>query len=280
MQLTSEEIESMIGLVDELCGLYLDDSKGYLVESRLKSIAVKYGCETYAALIDQARRRSNDSVRRDIIDAITTNETLFFRDNSPFEVLKHKIIPELIDQVEAGRRQKSLRFWSAACSTGQEPYSLAMMLSDLIPDIDRWNITILGSDVSNSALEKAEAGLYSELEISRGIDRDVLNRYFVREGDKWKINPGIHRMVRFESRNLLQQFSETCYFDVVMCRNVAIYFKKEQRDDLFRRIVDTLVPGGLLFVGASESLTDLGSAFAPESHCNCTVYRPRPAVSM
>ena len=275
MQLTSYEIDLTIRLVEDLCGICLDESKGYLLESRLDPIIQKYGCENFAAMVDLAGRNDQGPIRNEIIDAITTNETLFFRDKSPFEALKHKLLPEFIDSVESGTRPKSIRIWSAACSTGQEPYSLAMTLCDVIPDIDHWDIDILGTDISNSAIEQARQGLYSELEIGRGLDESFLSKYFEKDGKSWRINPGIRRMVRLETRNLLHPFPEKDCFDFVMCRNVAIYFKKLERDDVFRRIVDTLAMEGTLFVGSSESLFDLGPEFAPETHCNCTIYQPK-----
>ena len=278
MQLTSHEIDLTIKLVEDLCGIYLDESKSYLLETRLDPVVQEFHCENFAELADLAGRQDQENVRDSIIDAITTNETLFFRDKSPFEALKYKLLPELIDRVELGTRPRSIRIWSAACSTGQEPYSLAMTLCDLIPDIDHWDINILGTDISNSAIEQARQGLYSELEIGRGLEESYLSRYFEKEGKSWRINPGIRRMVQLETRNLLHPFLEKDYFDFVMCRNVAIYFKKSERDDVFRRIVGTIATGGSLFVGSSESLFDLGPEFSPETHCNCTVYRPKQNI--
>ena len=275
MQLTEDELDKMITLVEELCGVYLDQSKGYLIESRLESVAQKHGCQDYAQLISRALDRSQASLRDEIVDAITTNETLFFRDTSPFDALRFKILPELLDVVESGRRSKRLRIWSAACSTGQEAYSMAMTLCDVIPDIGVWDISILGTDISRAAVEKAQLGYYSELELSRGVDQAVKSQYFQAKGTGWEVKPELRQLVRFEVRNLLAPLEEKNCFDIVLCRNVAIYFKKEERTDLFHRIVDTMTTGGILFVGSSENLSDIGPQFVPESHCNCTLYRPK-----
>ena len=275
MPVTHDDIDGLIKLVDELCGLYLDQSKGYLIESRLENIATKYACRSYGELAKLARNGDRSGVRNEIVDAITTNETLFFRDHSPFDALRFKIVPEIIDQVESGKRPRKLRIWSAACSTGQEPYSLAMTLCDVIPDVGAWDIRILGTDVSCAAIAKAESGTFSELELSRGVDAQQLSQFFVRDGEGWKITSKIRQMVQFKTRNLLTPFAEKSSYDVVLCRNVAIYFRKDQRDDLFRRIASTLVPDGFLFVGSAESLTNLATDYVAQTHCNCTVYRPK-----
>ncbi len=276
MQLNEQEIDKMIDLVDGLCGLHLDHTKGYLIESRLESVAQRHGCQDYSELIDLAQGYLRAPIKNEIIDAITTNETLFFRDASPFNALKQSILPEVMDEARHSRRSRQLRIWSAACSTGQEAYSLAMTLKDVIPDISTWNISIKGTDVSPAAIEKAQAGVYSDLELSRGVPPELKSRYFSRKGHSWEIIPEIRKMVRFENRNLLAPFLEKNVFDIVLCRNVAIYFKKQDRANLFNRIVDTLAPGGTLFVGSSENLSDLGPKFVPESLHNCTIYRPKP----
>lgn len=276
MNIESPDITELTDLIAELCGVYLDDSKGYLLDSRLKKIAARLDCATAAEFVARARRSENRELRQEIIDAITTNETLFFRDDSPFKALRYKILPETIDRVYRNNMPRRLRIWSAACSTGQEAYSLAMVLHDVVPDIGTWDIQILATDISHSALEVAKRGWYSELEVSRGLDDASQSNYFTKDGAGWQVSNDLKRVVRFETRNLLAPILERSHFDVVFCRNVAIYFRKDQRDDLFRRIVQTLAPDGYLFVGSSESLSDLGQAFSPQTHCNCTVYQPRP----
>lgn len=275
MQLTSDEMCSLVDLAEELCGLYLDDSKGYLVESRLQSLVTKYGCATYREFVDLARQTSSQPVRDEIVDAITTNETLFFRDDSPFNALRFKIIPELIDQVESGKRPKQLRIWSAACSTGQEAYSLAIVLTEMIPDIASWDIQVLGTDVSQQAVARAREGWYSDLEAGRGLSEATRSQYFTRQRNGWQVNANVASLAKFESRNLLEPFPERDHFDIVFCRNVAIYFRQEQRDSIFRRIAGSMRPGGVLFIGSAESLANLGVEFTPQIHCESVLYRPR-----
>jgi len=274
MQVVTTDSTKLIDLIHDLCGIYLDESKQYLIDSRFGSLMKKYECNDYNQFVKMAQMARHTTIRDEIVDAITTNETLFFRDNSPYEALRHKILPNLIDQTLDGRRPKRLRIWSAACSTGQEPYSLAMTLRDVVPDVDSWDIEILGTDVSPSALEHAKAGIYTNLEISRGIDAEYQDRYFVRNTHDWEICKSIRKLVRFEKRNLLEAFLEQHYFDIIFCRNVAIYFEKKERDELFRRLADTLTREGVLVVGSAESLRDLADLYSCQIHCNSTLYYP------
>ena len=278
MQVTHEDIQFVAQLVDQLCGVMLDDTKGYLIESRLGQIAREHGCASYRDLCLRARTSSDHALQQKIIDAITTQETLFFRDGSPFDALQHKIIPEMIDAAAQNGGPRQLRFWSAACSTGQEPYSLAMMLRETIPNFSSWKVSILATDVSNAAIAHASLGWYAAHEIERGMRASLLPKYFTAKHGGWQVKDEIRGMVFFRRRNLLQPFTEVGMFDAILCRNVAIYFDAARRRDLFLRLADRLTPYGALFVGSSESLMDLGPRFAPRSYCRATYYRPnRPA---
>ena len=269
-------VSALINLVDELCGVYLDDTKGYLIESRIAPIVRQLECRDYADLVTRAKSISGQEVRSKIIDAITTHETLFFRDESPFKALRFKVIPDLIQHIESTKRQKRIRIWSAACSTGQEVYSMAMVLNDIAQDLPGWDLQIFGTDVSPASVVTAQRGWYSNLEVGRGLDAMSKSNYFCQEADGWQVAPGLQRFTKFDVRNLLKPFPEKNLFDIVFCRNVAIYFKPDQRADMFHRIVDTMTPGGWLFVGSAERLSDLGPQFTPQTHCNCTCYRPKP----
>jgi chemotaxis protein methyltransferase CheR len=219
-------------------------------------------------------------LQQKIIDAITTQETLFFRDSSPFDVLQNKILPELIDACAKNNGPKRLRLWSAACSTGQEPYSLAMVLRETIPHVASWNLSILATDISDAAIAQASRGWYAAHEIDRGMRPSLLPKYFKSHPGGWQVKDEIRGMVSFQRRNLLQPFTELGTFDVIFCRNVAIYFDAPRRRDLFLRLADRLAPPGAIFVGSSESLLDLGPRFAPRNHCRTTYYQPnRTAVS-
>ena len=274
MSLTPADIDAACGLVHDLCGIYLDQSKGYLIESRLAELVKRSGCADYVEFARQARAATQVGLQREIIDAITTNETLFFRDASPFEALKHKALPELIDDKAGGIFPRRLRIWSAACSTGQEVYSIAMTLCELIPDLHQWDVQVLGTDISDAVVAQASRGWYAAHEIERGMTRDRLARFFHQEAGGWRVNDELRSLVMFQQKNLLQPLAMTGRYDVVFCRNVAIYFTPEVRRDLFHRIAETLTPPGCLFVGSQESLNDLGPRFKPLQHCRAVFYRP------
>lgn len=280
MKLSPGDVDAICGLVNDLCGVYLDDSKGYLIENRLGELAQRAGCKSYAELARKARHTNDIKLRNQIIDAITTNETLFFRDNSPFEALRHKALPELIDSKAGSLYPKRLRFWSAACSTGQEPYSIAMTLCEMLPDVYSWDINILGTDISDDAVTRASRGWYAAHEIARGLAPQMLHKYFRAEANGWRVKDELRAMVTFQRRNLLEPFVGLGKFDVVMCRNVAIYFTPEARRDLFFRIAATMNPDGYLFVGSQESLSDLGLQFSPKAHCRALFYRPALPTSV
>jgi chemotaxis protein methyltransferase CheR len=280
LQITSEDISAIARIVQELCGLTLDATKGYLIESRLATIATAAGCATFQDLAQKARLPSNQTLRHEIIDAITTQETLFFRDDSPFAALQHKALPDLIDGKARTAFPKRLRIWSAACSTGQEPYSLAMTLSEILPAVATWDINILGTDISNAAIRQASMGQYAKHEIQRGMKTPLLTKYFREESAGWRIKDELRGMVTFARRNLLEPFANLGPFDVIFCRNVAIYFNAETRRNLFLRLAERLTPTGYLFVGSSECLTDLGPQFVPQHHCRGTYYQPhKPAAA-
>ena len=272
--LTSSDVDAVCGLVNDLCGIYLDESKGYLIEARLGELVKKSGCESYVEFALRAKRDADPAIRNKIIDAITTNETLFFRDNSPFDALQNKVIPETIDGKAGTPFARRIRIWSAACSTGQEPYSIAIVLSEMLPDISSWDVNILGTDISDEVVARASRGWYTAHEIERGMPPARLNRFFQPENNGWRVKDSLRAMCSFERRNLLDPNSARGTFDVIFCRNVAIYFTPEARKDLFLRLAKALTPAGWLFVGCQESLRDLGPQFAPQQHCRAICYRP------
>lgn len=274
MQITSKDIEAVSGMVIDLCGILLDETKGYLIESRLTPIAQEAGCATFTDLAYKARHSGDVGLQTRIVDAITTNETLFFRDQSPYDALQFKALPEMIDSKVGSVFPKRLRIWSAACSTGQEPYSIGITLSELIPDIHSWDVSILATDISDAAVRTASAGRYSPYEIERGMKPDLLRRYFNDDAGRWKIKDEVRSLVKFQRINLLEPFTSLGMFDVIFCRNVAIYFSPAARSSLFNRLAGVLNPGGYMFVGSSESLSDLGSQFAPQHHCRSVFYQP------
>jgi chemotaxis protein methyltransferase CheR len=274
LQLVDGDISAISRLVYELCGLTLDTSKGYLIQSRLGGIAEAAGCATFTELAYRARAADNQTIRTAIVDAITTQETLFFRDQSPFETLQFKVLPDLVDSRSGSPSAKRLRILSAACSTGQEPYSIAITLSETLPNVACWDINILGVDICNAAIRQASKGWFAEHEIQRGMKPHLLMKYFHREPNGWQVKDELRGMMSFSRRNLLEPMVDVGPFDIIFCRNVAIYFDAKTRRDLFFRLADRLTPSGCLFVGSSECLSDLGPRFVPCNRCRGTYYQP------
>ena len=275
IKITPEELKIITGYIHDISGIHLDASKKYLLETRLSVIAEEHGCNNYKELHQKAKRDARKLIEKQIIDAISTNETLFFRDNGPFELLRHKILPELIDArtPKSPRLKTPLRIWSAASSTGQEVYSIAIILKELLGDTSKYNIKLLGTDISDAAVRQASIGKYNKFEIERGLPRDKLNKYFTLSGGFWKIKDEIRIMANFRKLNLMLPFSGLGKFDIVFCRNVAIYFTLEDRKKLFNKIADILEPDGYLIIGSTESLTGICPRFTPKRHLRSIYYQ-------
>jgi chemotaxis protein methyltransferase CheR len=268
----SEDIDAIFDLVMELCGIYLDQNKTYLIDSHLSDLIADNGCSSYTEFA--AKARANRKLQHDVIDAITINETLFYRDKTPYEALQHKAFPELIDAKAGSMFPKRIRVWSAASSTGQEPYTIAMVLRDLIPDVDNWDIRITATDISDAAIATASRGWYTQFEIDRGLSAMSLSKHFEPDNGGWRVKDELRAMVHFQRLNLLEDFSRLGQFDIVFCRNVAIYFTRDAQRDMYQRIAKSMVPDGYLFVGSSESLVFIGPHFRPHNHCRSVFYRP------
>ncbi|QDV24000.1 CheR family methyltransferase [Aureliella helgolandensis] len=280
MHLEPHDVERMCVLIQQLCGLELDQSKGYLLESRLRSIVQQEHLSSYRELVDRAQRPVEIALRQRIVDAITTHETMFFRDNSPFDALRYKALPETIDTRSASSSPKRLRFWSAACSTGQETYSIAMILHEMIPKLETWDIQILGTDISEASIKRAASGWYDDTEIQRGLSPELREKYFSRAEQGWQIHESLRRLIQFRRLNLLQPLPDFGTMDIVFCRNVALYFSHEQQKALFRKIRRAIADDGYLFIGAAEFLLDLNREFNAFAHCRGTYYRPLPTVAV
>lgn len=275
-----EEFRAFAQHIHRLTGIALDDSKAYLLESRLGPLRRELGCATFSELLYRIRGDATRRLERVLVDAITTNETLFFRDEAPFELLRHKLVPEIIDR-RAGRPGPiPIRIWSAACSTGQEVYSLAMMLVELLGASDRYQIRILGTDISDAAVAAASRGVFSRLEVERGLSPDRLLRHFVPQGDgTWRVRDELRAMATFRTWNLTQDLGPLGRFDLILCRNVAIYFDEPTRKSLFDRMERVLEPDGALVIGATESLSGLCPQYASHRHLRSVFYRPqRPGL--
>lgn len=275
-KITTDDLRVISKYILDISGIELDESKAYLVETRLGDIIKEYQCSSYSELCSKAKLDSSKIIENKIIDAISTNETLFFRDTGPFEVLQHKIIPDLIDkrlEKASGHLPIPIRIWSAACSTGQEAYSIAIVLRELLPDIDKYNIKLIATDISDAAIAQASYGAYNKFEIERGLPKNLLQRYFIPNGGNWKICDEIRAMVSFGKRNLLKPLVGIGKLDIIFCRNVAMYFNIEDRKKMFEKIAGLLDPDGCLIVGSTESLTGICPLFEPKRYLKSIYYQ-------
>ncbi len=274
IRLQPEEHRNLAQYVYTLCAVTLDESKGYLIENRLASLVEDSRCGSYGELLMRAKSDPTRALERRIVDAITTNETSFFRDTAPFDLLRHKIIPELIDR-RTRTGAASIRIWSAACSTGQELYSIAILLKELLGDPDRYGVRLLGTDISDEVVAKASRGRFSPVEISRGLAEAQRTRYFVPVAGGWQIRDEIRAMASFKRLNLMTDFSALGRFDVIFCRNVAIYFTERDRAALFGKMERALERDGVMVIGAMESLNGICPQFESKRHLRSVFYQVR-----
>ena len=245
-------------LLKERSGLDLSADKQYLVESRLIPLARRAGMPGIPELVAKIRTGA-ETLTSEVVEAMTTNETFFFRDKIPFDHLREAILPALV-QARASRR--SLRIWCAASSTGQEPYSIAMCVKECA-GLSGWRVEIVATDLSQEVLEKSKAGLYSQFEVQRGLPIHMLVKYFTQTGELWQLNADIRGMVQHRQLNLLQDFSHLGTCDVIFCRNVLIYFDQETKVGIFERMSRMLEPDGVLALGAAETVVGISDAFKP-----------------
>ena len=255
--MTPSDYEFLRKLLKERSGLDLSSDKQYLVESRLIPLARRAGLPGIAELV--AKIKGGDALTSEVVEAMTTNETFFFRDRIPFDHLRETILPALV-QARANRR--SLRIWCAASSTGQEPYSVAMCVKEFAA-LAGWRVEILATDLSQEVLEKSRAGIYSQFEVQRGLPIQLLVKYFTQTGELWQLNADIRAMVQHRQLNLLQDFAQLGTFDVIFCRNVLIYFDQDTKAGVFDRLSRMLEPDGVLLLGAAESVVGISDAFRP-----------------
>ena len=247
-------------LLKERSGLTLSADKQYLVESRLLPVARRVGVEGLGGLVQKLKSPGNEPLIVEVVEAMTTNESFFFRDKIPFDHFRNVIMPALLT---ARANERQIRIWCAAASTGQEPYSLAICLKEMASQIVGWRIEIIGTDLSNEVLEKAKSGIYSQFEVQRGLPIQMLVKYFVQVGETWQIAPELRAMVQYKTLNLLNNFSQLGSFDVVFCRNVLIYFDQETKINIFNRLARQIESDGFLVLGAAETVVGLTDAFRP-----------------
>jgi chemotaxis protein methyltransferase CheR len=258
-----QSYDALCAYLKKSSGLVLDRDKKYLVDSRLMPIVQREKLSGLPELVSILERGSSPSLAKEVVQAMTINETYFFRDKMPFDVLRDGILPRIM---KAKGADKSLRIWSAACSTGQEPYSIAMLLAEMKLKLAGWRIEIVGTDLAAHALAKAQSGTYTQFEVQRGLSTPFLLRYFNQNGDTWQINETIRSQVSFRSFNLLSDFGALGKFDVIFCRNVLIYFNAAGKKDILQRMTKQLNPDGYVVLGAAEGLVgiDIELAADPE----------------
>jgi chemotaxis protein methyltransferase CheR len=272
---TPTEYEYLRKLLRDQSGLDLSADKQYLIESRLLPLARKAGLGSIAELVQKLQGFGSGALVTSVVEAMTTNETFFFRDKIPFDLFRDTIMPELL---KARAARKSLRIWCAAGSTGQEPYSLAMCLKEMGAALTGWRVEILATDLSQEVLEKARSGLYSQFEVQRGLPIQLLVKYFKQSGETWQINPELRAMVQHRQFNLLSDFAQLGTFDVIFCRNVLIYFDQDTKAGIFNRLARQIEPDGFLVLGAAETVVGLTDAFRPVADRR-GLYKPNDARS-
>ncbi len=255
--MTPYDFDFIRKLLKQRSGLTLSAEKQYLVESRLMPLAQRTGLTDLAALTRKLRS-GDEALTVDVVEAMTTNETFFFRDKLPFEHFKTFIMPSLL---ATRARHKRIRIWCAAASTGQEPYSFAMMLKEMGRQVEDFRIEIVATDISQDVLEKAKSGIYSQFEVQRGLPIQMLLKYFKQDGEMWQIAPEIRAMVQFRPLNLLADFGRNGIFDLVVCRNVLIYFDQETKTEVIDRLARVIAPDGYLILGAAETTIGLSQGF-------------------
>ncbi len=271
------EFKLMRDYIEKYCGITIRQEKIYLLETRLTSLMVESGCSNFRQFHTKAVSDTTGKLRDKIIDAMTTNETLWFRDTSPFVILDEVLVKRFCEQIKSGEKSKMV-IWCAASSTGQEPYSIAMTIYEHIrthPGVSADHFEIIATDISPTVLYIAMAGRYDGFAISRGLGETMLNRYFIQDGKVWIVKDEIKRMVQFKKLNLQDSFSPIGKPDIIFCRNVLIYFSDEFKKDILRRMAAMLRPHGHLFLGASESLINYSAEYEMLSHTRGLYYRVR-----
>lgn len=256
--MTPEDIDHLASMLKTRSGLVLGSDKTYLIESRLAPVARREGFATVAALLSALRLKRDEKLMTSVTDAMTTNETFFFRDKLPFDQFKSDVLPTL-----AKSRQSDIKIWCAACSTGQEPYSLAMIMDEVAGLYPRTKLDILATDISARCLEKAQAGLYTQFEVQRGLPITTMVKHFEKVDEMWRISPKIRAAVKYRAFNLLDDLRSVGRQDVIYCRNVLIYFDLEAKRKVLEQMATILPDDGFLFLGAAETVLGITDAFKP-----------------
>jgi len=274
MVITASEFDYIRRLVLEQSAIVLEQDKQYLAESRLLPLARREGFDSLASLVACLRTKIFDGLHLKVVEAMTTNETSFFRDFHPFEALRESLLPQLMIR---RAYSKELNFWSAACASGQEPYSLAVLLQEYFPNLAGWKVRIIATDLSAEMLARAREGRYSQLEVNRGLPAGLLVKYFLRHGNDWRILEDLRRRVEFQIINLAETWPLLPLMDVVLMRNVLIYFSLDTKKKILGKVRQLLKPDGFLFLGGAETTFNLDDAFERVQFDRTICYRVRKA---
>ncbi|MBV6658760.1 MAG: protein-glutamate O-methyltransferase CheR [Devosiaceae bacterium] len=256
--MTPADYEFLRTFLKERSGLVLSNDKQYLIESRLLPVAKELGIDSISALVAKLKTPLGRAAGERVVDAMTTNESFFFRDKTPFDHFDNVMLPALMD---ARKTERKIRIWCAAASTGQEPYSLAMLIKDMGLKASSFRFDILGTDISREVLDRAKAGTYTQFEVQRGLPIQLLLNHFTQNGEQWELSPTIRQMVQFRQLNLFDSFNALGKFDIVFIRNVLIYFEQSAKVDILERVAKQMAPDGYMVLGAAETVVGLTDAF-------------------
>jgi chemotaxis protein methyltransferase CheR len=270
MPLSVADFDYIRKLVYDRTGVSLSEDKTYLVESRLGMLAKEAGASSISGLVAQLKQKGFNPLYESIVEAMMTNETFFFRDVNPFELLKKSVMPELLKQRQSNR---TLNIWCAACSSGQEPYSIAMLLREYFPQLANWKVNLIASDISTKILKRARLGRYGKHEIIRGLPPTFLHKYFHHCGKEWEIKEDLRKSIEFRQINLTEPFGSIPQMDVIFMRNVLIYFDIQTKQSILARVRKVLQPDGYLFLGGGETTVNLDGAFEPVQFDQGVCYR-------
>jgi len=273
LSINAEDFEAIRNFLRENSGISLQDGKEYLVEGRLASILAREGFADFGEMIRCLQDKNSVTLRKKVLEAMTTNETSFFRDRHPFETLRTGVLPEFLIKRQ---EQKKLEIWCAACSSGQEPYSLAMLILDKFPQIKGWNIKIIASDISEEMLERSREGIYSQFEVARGLPGHYVPKFFQRFGSKWEVKQELKEMMEFRQLNLNSSLTGFPPVDILFIRNVLIYFDGNTKKAILKKVKGLLKPDGYLFLGSGENVAGLDDHFEQTEYSTSSCFRLRP----
>jgi chemotaxis protein methyltransferase CheR len=270
MTISVADFDYIRKLVYDRTGVFLSEDKTYLVESRLGMLAKESGANSVSCLVAQLKQKSFNPLYESIVEAMMTNETFFFRDVKPFEMLRMSIIPELLKKRQD---ERTLNIWCGACSSGQEPYSIAILLREYFPELAGWKVQIIASDISTAMLKRASSGSYQRHEVLRGLSTAILHKYFHHCGKEWQIKEELRKAIEFRKINLTEPFRLTAQMDIIFLRNVLIYFDIQTKQSILARVRKVLQPDGYLFLGGGETTVNLDNTFEPIQFENGVCYR-------